>query len=176
MDNLETLLKGCIDNQRKSQEKLYYRFYPGLYALCKRFFNDKQDIVSALNNGMLRVFKNIDQWDSTKGNFENWLYAIVRNSALSQIREAKKFDMVEYHENLNHLEPTNISTIHDERTIQPYVDMLPETSKIVCNLFYFDSYSIKDIAQQLDIKEGTVKWHLHFGREQIKNFLNNKKR
>jgi RNA polymerase sigma-70 factor (ECF subfamily) len=132
--------------------------------------------MNALNNGMLRVFKNIDQWNPSKGSFENWLYAIVRNSALSEIRNAKKSEAVEYHENLNKFESEDHSTTHMETDMQQYMQALPETSRIVCNLFYFHNYSIKDVARELDIKEGTVKWHLHSAREQIRGFLNNKKR
>jgi DNA-directed RNA polymerase specialized sigma24 family protein len=69
LDNLNQILAGCRRKERQSQEKLYRQFYPVLFALCKNFFEEKHDILTAINNGMLRVFQNIDQYDPAKGEF-----------------------------------------------------------------------------------------------------------
>ena len=68
---------------------MYRQFYPALFALCKTFFDDNQEIVTAINNGMLKVFKNIEQYDEEKGTFFNWVYTVVRNAALTEIRNKK---------------------------------------------------------------------------------------
>ncbi len=72
-----------------SQEKLYRQFYPALYTLCKTFFENNHDILTALNNGMLRVYKNIERFDPNKGTLFNWVYTIVRNAALTLVRDKK---------------------------------------------------------------------------------------
>lgn len=85
-DNLNILLKGCIRYDRLSQEKLYQQVYPDLFALCHKFFDDEHDILTALNNGMMSVFNNIEKYDTRKGDLYGWIYSIVRNAAISVVR------------------------------------------------------------------------------------------
>jgi len=86
-EELDILLEGCIRYDRLSQEKLYRQFYPALIILCCKFFDDEHDILTALNNGMLHVFNNIEKYDAAKGDLKGWVYTIVRNAAISLIRE-----------------------------------------------------------------------------------------
>jgi RNA polymerase sigma factor (sigma-70 family) len=164
-------IEGCKQHDRISQEKLYRQFYPALFALCKTFFDDNQEIVTAINNGMLKVFKNIEQYDEEKGTFFNWVYTVVRNAALTEIRNKKISVSLAY-----------IGTIPDTASFNPFEEKewervyemlhrLPVTTRAVCNLYYNEGFSIKEIAASLEMKEGTVKWHLNEGRTRLKNIF-----
>jgi len=61
MEEFREIFNGCLRNDRKSQEKLYVLYYPALYTLCRKFFSDDHEIQTALNNGLMKVFKNIAQ-------------------------------------------------------------------------------------------------------------------
>lgn len=95
MEELEKILLGCKNQNLVSQEKLYRQFYPGLFSLCRNFFDDQHQIITAINNGMLNVFSKINQFDETKGLLFNWAYTIVRNAALKMLRDKKKIYDVE---------------------------------------------------------------------------------
>lgn len=176
LDNLSTILEGCKLNERQSQEKLYRQLYPGLFSLCKKFFDDEHDILSALNNGMLNVFKNINQYDLAKGELFTWTYAIVRNAALTYLR------------NKNNIQPTlELDTSIDfEQQQSPFKNLewkdiyfflakLPPATRAVCTLYYIEGFSIKEIAQQMNLKDGTVKWHLNESRSKLKIIFTEKK-
>lgn len=175
MIELTNILEGCKKNDRVCQEKLYLHFYPAMFNLCNKFFDDNHDIVTAVNNGMLRVYKHIDQFDSQKADFFTWMYAIVRNAALTQIRDKKtktafvelKYDVAE---NVNEINPFNES---NEVDLFVYLGKLTTTTRAVCSLFYVEDYSIKEIAASLAMKEGTVKWHLSEGRNKLKIIFQN---
>jgi RNA polymerase sigma factor (sigma-70 family) len=155
-----------------SQEKLYRQFYPGLFALCKKFFDDNDDIITALNNGMLNVYRNIEQYDVSKGELFNWAYAIVRNSALTLLRNNR--NKVIYKEISKEVEYTtqfNPFTETDHEDIIQYLDMLPPSTRKVVAQFYLDGFSIKEIAEKMKLNEGTIKWHLNEGRTKLKYFI-----
>src|ERR1044072_3535598 len=61
-------------------------FYPALFLLCKKFFADDHEALEALNDGMLKVYKNIGAYNSQKGEFFNWAYTVVRNAALDKLK------------------------------------------------------------------------------------------
>lgn len=136
----------------------------------QNFFEDKHDIVTALNNGMMKVFKNIDQYDEAKGEFFNWMYTTVRNAALTLLRDKKTqaFDYDEIDENMffeSNENPFKELEYHD---IEVYLNQLPMATRRVCCLFYLDGFSVKEIAESLAISDGTAKWHLSESRNRLR--------
>lgn len=172
MDQWGPLLEGCKKNDRTSQERLYKRLYPALYSLCKKFFKDDHDILTALNSGMLKVFFGISTYDETKGTFFNWAYTIVRNTALSQLKAGKNDPVFE--ELDNHHADSQHEQVFPESDWEEkfaYLDVLPPVTRAVCSLFYLEEFSVKEIADTLSIKEGTVKWHLNECRTRLRKLF-----
>jgi len=172
-DELNILIKGCIKYDRLSQERLYRQFYPELFVLCCKFFDDEHDILTALNNGMLQVFNNIEKYDDSKGDLIGWVYIIVRNAAITLVRNKKsKPTTKELTADLQ--VETSINPFKDapSELVIKYLQSLSTTTRAVFNLFYVESYLIREIAIDLDMKEGTVKWHLNDGRNKLKAFFN----
>lgn len=169
LDNITTILQGCKQQDRSSQEKLYKQFYPGLYALCKKFFDEEHDILSALNNGMLKVFKNIHQYDADKGILFNWAYTIVRNESLTYLRNKSTItDTVELSDDIQFDQQSTPFKMLEWKDIYYFLSKLPAATRAICILFYIEGYSIKEIASQLAIKDGTIKWHLNESRTRLK--------
>ena len=64
----------------------------------------------------------------------------------------------------------NNSDLPDDITvkeIRQWIHELPKTTAIVFNLFIYEGYSHKEIAQLIDIAEGTSKWHVNEGRKML---------
>ncbi|MCX6209361.1 MAG: sigma-70 family RNA polymerase sigma factor [Bacteroidetes bacterium] len=175
-EELNILIKGCIAYDRISQEKLYRQFYPDLLVLCSKFFDDEHDIITAMNNGMLQVFNNIEKYNPQKGGLYAWIYVIVRNAAISHLRHQKIQPQsqqltheVQLESSSNPLQPYN------EEIVYTFLKTLTITTRAVFNLFYIEGFLIKEIAYKLNMKEGTVKWHLNDGRNKLRtHFANNK--
>jgi RNA polymerase sigma-70 factor (ECF subfamily) len=172
VEELHDIIEGCKNNNRLSQEKLYRQFYPGLYALCKKFFTQHDDILTSLNDGMLNVFKNIGQYDPAKGDLFNWSYTIVRNAAITYLKRKKN------------LQPTAEITVQIENLLNYnpfkdlewnelyfYVDKLPPATRAVCTLHYLEGFAVKEISEQLNLSEGTIKWHLSESRNRLRTLF-----
>jgi RNA polymerase sigma factor (sigma-70 family) len=168
------LIKGCKKFDRLSQEKLYRIFYSDLLLLCRKFFDDHHDILTALNNGMVQIFNNIDNFDETKGELKAWMYTIVRNAAISHVR-TKSNATVLYEISDEILVDTSLQHFNETATEQLYksLSILNLATRAVINLYYFDGFIIKEIATALEMKEGTVKWHLNEGRNKLKLHFSN---
>lgn len=168
MDDLQKIISGCIANNRQSQEKLYRRFYPALFLLCKRFFYDDRDALEVLNDGMLKVYKNIGAYNHVKGDFFNWAYTVVRNTALDKLRVTKQKDIQELSEGDNIAFTDDLLASLTWKDIYTLLDTLNPGTRAVCSLFYLEGYSIRDISKELQISSGTVKWHLSETRKKLK--------
>ncbi len=56
----------------------------------------------------------------------------------------------------------------DEEVILSFLSTMSASTRAVFNLFYIEGFLIKEISQCLDMKEGTVKWHLSESRAKLK--------
>ncbi len=145
-----------------------------MFCLCKRFFQNDHEAREAVNDGMLKVFKNIDSYRSEKGAFFNWVYTIIRNTALDKLKlSVSAFPSVP--RALSGVEPDpgdNPLRQLESKEVYKLLDHLAPATRVVCSLFYLEGYSIKHAAgEQLKISPGTVKWHLSESRKKLKEIL-----
>jgi RNA polymerase sigma factor (sigma-70 family) len=165
------LIKDCAANNRLSQEKLYRMFYPSLILLCKRFFADDHEAIEALNDGMMKVFKKTAAYDAGKGEFFNWVYTIVRNTALDKIRLVRFQTTAELNESIHDPAESNPLKKLEWKDVYTLLNTLAPATRVVCSLYYLEGFSIKEISVQLTVSEGTVKWHLGETRKKLKPVL-----
>ena len=59
----------------------------------------------------------------------------------------------------------------DVEQIHLLITKLPPMSQKVFNLYVIDGYSHKEIANMLNMSEGTSKWHLNFSRGKLKEMI-----
>lgn len=148
-----------------------------MYYLCSRYFDDKEDIETAINNGMLLVFTHIKNYSTNKGDIKGWIYVIVRNEALKIIKQKKTSKQtVELRIEEREIHAYNPFENSSDDAVFEYLKYLSITTRAVLSLFYIEGLLIKEIAKSLDMKEGTVKWHLNEGRNKLKSFFNQEKK
>jgi RNA polymerase sigma-70 factor (ECF subfamily) len=176
LEELHKIIQGCSRNDRSCQEKLYKLYYVPLFCLCRRFFRNDHEAIESVNDGMMKVFSSMDSYRPDKGKFFNWVYTIVRNTALDKFRSAVS---IPSRPDLNGLADTVPDTDNrgnpilamEEKDIFILLDELSSATRVVCNLFYIEGYSIKDISEQLKISAGTVKWHLSESRRKLRSIF-----
>jgi RNA polymerase sigma factor (sigma-70 family) len=170
LEDIKDLIKLCAANDRLGQEKLYRKFYPALFLLCRKFFPVQEDALEALNDGMLKVFKNIGKYDDDKGAFFNWVYTLVRNTALDKLKIAgwPKHEEVE---DVVIADNDNPMAALESADLYRLLDVLPPATRAVCILFYLEGFTIPLIGEQLGLSAGTIKWHLSEVRKRLKPVL-----
>ncbi len=128
-----------------------------------------------LNEGFLKVFSNLDKYENS-GSFEAWLKRVVCNAALDYRRRYdKKVEFVDIDEVQDaHLSDYNvndaISNISSNEIVG-LIQQLPPVTRTVFNMFLFEGFSHREIAQQLNITESTSAWHVNNARCRLKEAL-----
>jgi RNA polymerase sigma factor (sigma-70 family) len=166
------LINGCINNDRKAQELLYKHFYGPMASICLRYTRNEHDAVEVLNNGFLKVFKNIQQYDGTKASLYTWIRTIMVNSAIDFIRQR---DRQKRHMEISivaepQIDSEVIQKLNAEELLK-LVRKLPPATQAVFNLYVIEGYNHKEIGTVMGISEGTSKWHLSEARKQLQKLL-----
>lgn len=168
------------DNNLPAQ--LYEKHAPALLSLCMRYCGNIQDAEDVLHEGFIKIIRNIGSFtDRGKGSFEAWMKRIMVNTALNFIRDharERRFTdidpLVEKIEDEHDEEDNSFAELAGELspdTIMEMVCQLPEGYRTVFNLYVFESYSHKEIAQTLGFTENTSKSQLSKARATLRNKL-----
>ena len=78
------IIRGCKEGDRKAQEKLYRNYYRAMITICLRYTKNEEDAVEVLNNGFLKVFRNIKLYESLQASLYTWIRIIIINSCLDR--------------------------------------------------------------------------------------------
>ncbi|MEO8772553.1 MAG: sigma-70 family RNA polymerase sigma factor [Ferruginibacter sp.] len=170
--NTDNIIDGCKKNNRIAQEQLYKSYYESMMNMCLRYTINEEDAKHILNNGFLRVFKIIHQFDQGKATLYTWIRTIVMNCCLDHLRS--KQQLVVSNELHAIAEQAVEPDIHDKMNAEQILFLLktlPAATQTVFNLYVVDGYSHKEIAEMLQVSEGTSKWHLSEARRIMKQKL-----
>ncbi len=169
---LTDLLAGCLRQQRRSQEELYRQFYGYAMSICLRYTQTREEAVEVLNDGFLKVFTKLNQYDLSKP-FKPWLRRIMINTATDYYRQAVphyyQSDLMAAEQVSSHEADVLSSLGHDY--LLSLVQRLTPAYRMVFNLFAIDGYSHDEIAAKLGISVGTSKSNLTRARENLRLML-----
>lgn len=168
----ETLVIGCIKNDRKMQELFYRKFSVEMYNVCLIYEGDRDKAKDILQDGFIKVFRTIRSYDN-KGSLKGWIRRIITNTAIDRWRKSSKEDKSFSIELLSSadqpLDQAVTAIYHNDIMMQ--VNKLPPGAKIIFNLFAIEGYSHKEIAEMLNISEGTSKSQVSRARQLLQENL-----
>jgi len=171
-EHINEIIAGCKKNDRKAQERLYRSFYESMMNLCVRYTKDEDDAKLVLNTGFLKVFKNIEKYDSQKAVLYTWIRTIVVNSCLDHIKSKQNTIVANELQESDGLQAdAEVNAKVDVTEILHLIRKLPASTQAVFNLYVIEGYGHKEIAEMLQISEGTSKWHLSEARKNLKTQL-----
>lgn len=161
----DKIISGCISGQRKAQSELYSFYASKFYGICLRYASSQSEAEDLLQEGFIKIFTALKTYRA-EGSFEGWMKRIVVNNALNHIRLNSKqlsttsFDMADSDnfsdpdEDNCPLEPVSLETL------LKLVQSLPDGYRMVFNLYVFENYTHKQIAEIAGFSESTSKTQL----------------
>ena len=169
---------ACALNNRESQKVIYSSFYGYAMAICDRYINNQEDAVEILNDGFLKIFKEIHHYHpayaDVVSSFKGWLRKIMVYTAIDHFRKYHKHRMVtELDTVVYQVESINEDAVEKlayEEIIRAIQDLSPGY-RTVLNLFIIEGFSHDEIAKQLGISVGTSKSNLSKARKQLQKIL-----
>jgi RNA polymerase sigma-70 factor (ECF subfamily) len=167
-ENIELYIKKCVENDREAQLKIYQMFSPVLYGLCLKYMRNEDDAKDVFQEAFVIAFQKMEQY-KFEGSFEGWIKRIFINKLLETLKKRKKdvlfldvfdTDVVEEEE-------LELVPIGQEKLLE-YIQELPDQYRMVFNLFVFEKMKHKEIANLLQISEGTSKSNLNRAKSILK--------
>ena len=177
-EELSLHIEGCALNKRESQKKLYTSFYGYAMAVCDRYTHSQDDAVEILNDGFLKVFKEIHRYkpaySDVVSSFKGWLRKIMVYTAIDHFRKNHKHQFTAELDNgviqVSSTDENALDRISYEEIIRSIQELTPGY-RTVFNLFVIEGFTHDEIAEQLGISTGTSKSNLAKARRQLQKIL-----
>jgi len=164
-------------------EEVCEQYRERIYLFCYRMLKDKQDAEDATAETFAAFWKRMSDIEG-EAHIEPFLRIVARNNCINLWRRRGKWKMNELMEEDHRSAAVTPADIMEEREeyrmkrqqLETALAQLPERSREVFQLRYFEKKRFKDIAAILDIKDKTVYVHWRNAKAQLKKILNNGKK
>ncbi|HRY33916.1 MAG TPA: RNA polymerase sigma factor [Bacteroidales bacterium] len=176
----EKMIRGCLDGKRRAQSQLYQRFAQTMFGVCLRYSRNREEAEDLLQEGFIKVFQHIANYKGT-GSFEGWIRRIMVNTAINHFHATVKQQWV----HVEDIEKVGISQEEEQyspqgeeayavspETVMQLIQKMPDGYRMVLNLYVFEGYQHKEIANMLGVSENTSKSQLSKGRKYLKQLIN----
>ncbi len=175
---LEEAIKGCIENDRKSQEWLHKRYYAVMLPICLRYTKNVDQAEDILQKSFIKIFKNIGRYEF-KGSFEGWMKRIVVNTAIDFHRSRKgdflllpeEMSMEDFDQEDEGLDDETKNYPYTPKQVMEAIQELTPAYKAVFNLYVIEEYTHQEIADMLGVSIGTSKSNLLKAKARLRKIL-----
>jgi RNA polymerase sigma factor (sigma-70 family) len=168
--SLQYLISESILGNSQMQELLYRKFALTMYYQCFRYIKNAADTEDVVQEGFIRVFANLHKYRN-EGSFEGWIRKIMTRSALSYLRDNKKYNCHTDIEDAQEIKELSIFDTLAEKDITRIVTQLsPEVKKIFI-LHVVEGYNHREIAAIIGCNESTSKSQYYRSRTRLQKIL-----
>ncbi len=182
MPKLTDIIEACKKGESSAQCFVYEQFSPKMRALCYRYTREQQDVEDIVHDSFLWIFTNIKKYKGS-GSFEGWMRRVFIGTAIKLIKtKSKESNCFNISSNIEELNGNSINDYTKQNEAIYQVDFteeevieilqdLPTGYRVIFNLYVFEKYSHKEIANLLAISTGTSKSQLYKARKWLQQKL-----
>lgn len=175
---LQDLIKGCIALERQSQKCFYEQFYGYAFTVCHRFISQEEETVEVINDGFLKIFREIRHFKpmhkTLTDSLKAWIRRIFINTSIDHLRKHRlitiELNDVTSLQNGGSLPATAMDNL-SHKELMAMITRLSTAYRLVFNLFVIDGYTHEEIGALLHISPGTSKSNLAKARVNLQKMI-----
>jgi RNA polymerase sigma-70 factor (ECF subfamily) len=157
----EELLPQIYKKDNRAFTLLYDMYSKSLYGIIFNLIKDKEESEDVLQEVFVKIWKNIESYNESKGRFFTWILNIARNTAIDKLRSKGHNNSLKNlsSDNFVHILDNNASATNkiDAIGIKEFVKKLkPKCSRLI-DLQIIKGYTQQEASDELEIPLGTVK-------------------
>lgn len=170
-------VRRCLNNEPEAFKELLDRYKNQIFSFILRLIQNPSDAEDIAQDVFIKAFRHLSSYDSGSP-FITWLFKIAHNTTIDFVR-MKRPAAVSIHDEVDPIDPEDVGQsldkamdkIFQEAFIERLFAALPRLYREVLVLRHKENMDIKEIAQILQIPEGTAKIRLFRARNMLRRKL-----
>ncbi len=174
--NDQQLIKSCLDGEVEEFGKIVDKYRGKVIALAMNMLGNKEDAEDACQETFIKVYYHLDKYDFKK-RFHNWLYSILYNYCLDQLRKRRRFYKFFTKMKGESLRSRSGRAWHSpnqpehEIFSKNILNILSPKERATLFLWANEGFTSEEIASVLRCSSSTARVHLYKARRKIKAIL-----
>jgi len=170
--DIDTLVARLKSGDENAFSEMYDRYCAALNGVIVRIVRDEEASQDVLQDSFIKVWKNIQSYDSSKGSFFTWMLNIARNTSIDALRKLKREGKSENQNWENSVDvigtvQQNVNTIG----LSKLVEQLPVEQRTMIEYQYFNGYTQQEVADELGMPLGTVKTRTRLAMRELRKWF-----
>lgn len=171
----EELLVLIYKKDERAFTHLYDMYSKSLFSVISVLVKNREEAEDVLQEVFVKIWKNIDSYNESKGRFYTWILNIARNTSIDKLR-SKNFNNSQKNLStdnfVNHFEDSSkLADKMDTIGLQDFVKKLKPKCIQIIDLLFFKGYTQQEASDELAIPLGTVKTQNRNCINDLRNYL-----
>jgi RNA polymerase sigma factor (sigma-70 family) len=160
-----------------SMAQIYDEFAPGVFAVALRVTTDRQAAEDVTQDTLLDLWRRPERFDPVRGCLRPWLATIAHNRSIDWIRHERAArardlrNLALLHEHVPDI-GEGVDTVMTAERVRVALSMLPERERTPIRLAFYGDRSYQQVAEVLQIAEGTIKARIRSGLRHLSLTMN----
>ena len=150
---------------------LYDNYSGALHSIILNIVNEEELANDVLQEVFVKIWKQVDTYDSSKGRLFTWMLNIARNASIDTVRSRGYQNSRQNRELTEEVSGGASEPRTDHIGLRKIVYNLKEEYKVLVELSYFQGYTQDEIAKMMGIPLGTVKTRLRTALIQLREII-----
>jgi RNA polymerase sigma-70 factor (ECF subfamily) len=174
-ESTEALIKQCLNGDQAAWERIVRLHWRKVFNVAYKFVGRHEEAEDLTQDIFLKVFRSLGTFDR-RANFQTWLISVSRNLCIDHYRSVRKErESLDTAVNTDDLAPVNnepgpIAALEQRDRVtllRQSLAALPATLRTAVVMRDLQEMSYHEIAEKLDLPEGTVKSRINRGRTEL---------
>lgn len=174
-DSIDAIIQRCLAGDQIAWEQIVRQHWRKVFNIAYKFTGKHDEAEDLTQDVFLKIFKSLDTFDR-RANFQTWLVSVSRNLCIDHYRSVRKErETIDRDVDAGELSPAaqTVSPVaaleHRDRVelLKKALDQLAPTLRSAVLLRDIQELSYQEIADKLNLPEGTVKSRINRGRTEL---------
>lgn len=151
-------------------DELVRRYLRRAFAVAYHVMHHREDAEDLVQETFITVLEQIDRFDRERA-FAPWFFRILVNRGLNarKSRTVRQTEQMPQDTAGGEGPPDGVTERRElAERVRAAVDQLPERQRLILRLSELEGFSSVEIADILDLSQGTVRWYLHEARNALR--------
>jgi RNA polymerase sigma-70 factor, ECF subfamily len=172
---IDTLIEQCLDGDQAAWEQIVRLHWRKVFNVAYKFVGSHEQAEDLTQEIFLKIFRSLDTFDR-RANFQTWLISVSRNLCIDHYRSVRKerqtIDRDVPAEDLSPAAVTASPLASLENSdlaglLRRALQTIPQSLRVAVLLRDLQELSYLEIAERLNLPEGTVKSRINRGRREL---------
>lgn len=170
-DILNQFLALRLNKPEKAIELLINQYGDVLNGIVSKILIKEEDCEEAIQQGFIKVWKNLNDYSPDKSSIYTWLLTIFRNTSIDILRKESKRKIQSLDTGVYNDMKFSVSTSIPDYGLMNKIDSLDPKYRQLIDLLYFQGYTQQEVADEFEIPIGTIKTRISTAIKMLRTIL-----